>query len=116
MPITNSSSPTPNHFGDLDGVRGLLAITVMLYHYGLNTFLNQIFGINPPGWGSCVDFFFVLSGFVICKSITANPVSIAQFSYKRFWRLFPIHIAILILFFPVLFKNGLQPTELFLNF
>lgn len=103
------------HFSDLDGVRGLLAFTVMLFHFGLNTILGRFIGISTADWGACVDFFFVLSGFVICKSITDRPVSMARFAKKRFWRLFPLHIAILVIFWSVLFGSGTLASDLVLN-
>ena len=103
------------HFSDLDGVRGLLAVTVMLFHYGLNTILARTIGIGPPVWDACVDFFFVLSGFVICKSITNRSVSVIHFSTKRVWRLFPLHVAVLIIFSPVLFNGNETAINLLLN-
>lgn len=96
-----------NHFGDLDGMRGLLAVVVMLYHYGLNSILGRLLGAAPYGWGAAVDVFFVLSGFVICKSLAARPVPVAVFARKRLWRLFPMHLAILVLFAPLLFGSVL---------
>ena len=38
----------PVHFTDLDGIRGLLALTVMLNHFGLNTIIQQL-----SGWFFC---------------------------------------------------------------
>ena len=113
--IAKSEIQDRGHFSDLDGVRGLLAITVMLFHYGLNTVLGRVIGIGPPVWDACVDFFFVLSGFVICKSITDRSVSVLHFAKKRVWRLFPLHIAVLILFSPVLFDGGESAINLLLN-
>ncbi|UTH48462.1 acyltransferase [Loktanella salsilacus] len=113
--IAKSEMQDSGHFSDLDGVRGLLAFTVMLFHYGLNTILARTIGIGPPVWDSCVDFFFVLSGFVICKSISGRAVSVRHFSAKRILRLFPLHIAVLILFSPVLFDGEEGAIDLILN-
>jgi peptidoglycan/LPS O-acetylase OafA/YrhL len=51
-----------------------------------------------------VDFFFVLSGFVISSSYSVrlnNGASMAAFIIRRFGRLWPLHIAILSLFVSV---------------
>ena len=50
------------HFSDLDGMRGVLALVVMLYHFGLNSMLNRLVPVGQVYWDLCVDFFFVLSG------------------------------------------------------
>src|SRR5271154_491037 len=53
------------HLASLDGLRGVAAIAVFLHHLGAITGLKQLYF----GWGCLsVDFFFVLSGFVIAKS------------------------------------------------
>jgi peptidoglycan/LPS O-acetylase OafA/YrhL len=100
-----SRKVNPSHFSDLDGLRGILAVAVMLYHYGLNTILGATIGITDAPWGFCVDFFFVLSGFVICKSVCTKPISPGDFALKRFFRLFPLHLAILLIFMPVMLER-----------
>lgn len=105
---TRARSEVQYHFTDLDGVRGVLAVTVMCFHFGLNSILDKITGISDANWGGCVDFFFVLSGFVICKSISRKAVSLRYFVLKRFWRLFPLHLIILALFSAVLFSEQIS--------
>ena len=46
----------------LESLRGIAAITVVLFHWEVNSILNNNFTKN--GW-IMVDFFFVLSGFII---------------------------------------------------
>ena len=105
------------HFYDLDGVRGILAIVVMLYHYGLDTFIGSILGINDAVWDICVDFFFVLSGLVIARSVVKPAIHLWPFVLRRFWRLFPLHLMICLLFSPVLFLTPVQigPVDLALD-
>src|SRR5271163_1950173 len=51
---------TKHRFHALDGMRGVAAIVVMVYHYYLDSHLRCL--KNPF---LAVDFFFILSGFVI---------------------------------------------------
>ena len=82
------------HFRELDGMRGVLALTVMVFHYGLNTVTAHITRgrIHDGAWGLCVDFFFVLSGFVICRSFVRRPVSLGGYAIKRSLRLAPVFL------------------------
>src|SRR6266478_8622470 len=55
------------------------------------------FGIIRSGW-LFVDFFFVLSGFVIthaCRTEIAHPGDALQFIRRRFFRLYPLHFCTL---------------------
>lgn len=103
-------------FSDLDGVRGTLAIVVMLYHFGLDTIVERItLGLVPRApWGACVDLFFLLSGFVLCHSLTQSPRSIFAFFLRRCIRLLPIHLVIIIVFFYPLISHTPMETETFL--
>lgn len=81
------------HYTDLDGVRGLLACVVMLYHFGLNSILaTATRGLLVDGhWGLAVDFFFILSGFVLCASFKRRPIGVAEYIGRRFRRPAPMH-------------------------
>ena len=86
----------------LDGLRGLAACTVVSFHF--------FGGANGFGW-LAVDFFFVLSGFVLCKSITVaglNGISgFKIFFKKRILRLYPILLLALSLSFSFQFSEYL---------
>ena len=74
----------PNYRLDIQGLRGVAVILVVLYHAGLN------FGGGFLG----VDVFFVISGFVISDMImrelkTTGSFSPSQFLLRRIKRLFP---------------------------
>lgn len=118
---TATHHPTPasadkGHFHDLDGVRGLLAIVVMLYHYGLNSIVGALIGIDTAVFDVCVDFFFILSGLVIARSVMRAAINVRTFIARRFFRLFPLHIAISVLFAPVLFVGtDIVAGEMLLN-
>lgn len=91
------------HRPDLDGIRGLLALTVLLLHYGINQFLSPMVGGDWPGFafGFSVDVFFLLSGFVLASSYLASPHrSFARFAIKRFFRLAPVFYVTTLLVLP----------------
>ncbi len=77
---------------DLDGARGVLALCVVLLHYGFNSFsLRVSHGLLPGAtFQLCVDAFFILSGYVLTSSVRRARPSAWQFAGKRFFRLAPI--------------------------
>lgn len=74
-----------NRFALLDGLRGLAAIAVVLYH------VDHAF---MPGGHLAVDFFFILSGFVIALNYQARLASgelgFFRFTALRIARLYPM--------------------------
>jgi peptidoglycan/LPS O-acetylase OafA/YrhL len=83
----------------LDSWRGVCALLVALFHFPMVGAL----GHNPFVRGSFlfVDFFFVLSGFVIAHSYTnrvASADGFGRFLLTRIGRLFPLHAFILTVF------------------
>lgn len=87
-------------FNNLESLRGIAAICVALYHAPVFFAFNSLF-YNQFIYNSwiMVDFFFVLSGFVISlnywnKLHTYNDLFL--FQKKRFFRLYPLHIATLL--------------------
>jgi peptidoglycan/LPS O-acetylase OafA/YrhL len=78
----------------LDGLRGLFALFVVLFHFNINNapavLVNNFFVRESYIF---VDFFFILSGYVI--TLTYNEKiqsgkSLFQFLKKRFLRLYPL--------------------------
>ncbi len=85
-----------NHrFHVLDGMRGITAILIMLYHYYRPhnySFLSNTF--------IAVDFFFILSGFVISHSYgqkLMNGMRASDYILRRIGRLFPMMVIGLII-------------------
>ncbi|MDH7970999.1 acyltransferase [Sphingomonas sp. AR_OL41] len=80
------------HFTDLDGMRGVLAVTVMLFHLGLNALVARLtHGLVPIGlWTLCVDFFLILSGFVLYLSLHRRRPDLKRYFIKRLRRLAPM--------------------------
>ena len=89
-----------HRFEVLDIFRGIFASMVVFFH--LSAFSNTIILNNNFIYNSdlFVDFFFVLSGFVI--TYTAQRMSAASdmklFYKKRLFRLYPLHLVMLLIF------------------
>lgn len=87
-------------FAVLDIFRGIFSSLVVLFHlsaFSATPVINNEFVYNSDLF---VDFFFVLSGFVIAYSyqhLKTGP-ELKRFFKKRFFRLYPLHFIILILF------------------
>lgn len=64
-----------NHRSDIDGLRALAVVPIVLFHFGAAILSGGYVG---------VDVFFVISGFVIARSITAD-VDAARFSLLAFY-------------------------------
>ncbi len=77
-------------FATLDGMRGVAALAVALYH-GEQWF--RPFGVHPAGAFVAVDLFFCLSGFVIAHAYGRRldaGLSPARFMTLRLLRLYPL--------------------------
>lgn len=87
---------TANRYDTLDGWRGLAALAIAFYHLPIAHGFRDL-----AGWKNLeffVDFFFVLSGFVICHAWGRRLVTARDgwsFMQRRFWRVWPLHILIL---------------------
>lgn len=106
------ASTTPNHFWVLDSFRGLCACLVALSHFDANSIIH-----NSPvldRGGIYVDFFFVLSGFVIFSNYSEKlkeGFGVGKFIFLRFGRLYPLHIAVFLAFIAVDFLQLLIPSN-----
>lgn len=84
-------------FHHLDGIRGIAALAVVIGH---SNWPNHIKGYGFAGISLWVDFFFVLSGFVIAYNYQVRLGSgfgIGNYMYRRLARLYPAHVAVLVL-------------------
>jgi peptidoglycan/LPS O-acetylase OafA/YrhL len=84
-----TADPQRDHFSDLDGTRGALASVTMLMHYGMDSVAHfTTRGLVKRGaWVFCVDFLFVLSGFVLARSFQHHPIGRGEYFTKRIFRL-----------------------------
>lgn len=74
----------------LDGMRGFVAIVVLLHHFGLQLYPS----LAPRGY-LAVDFFFALSGFVVALAYQDRlnrGLSIGRFMALRAIRLYPLFL------------------------
>lgn len=88
-----------HRFTEVDGLRGLAALMVAFLHFDVVYSLSENRFINSS-W-LFVDFFFVLSGFIIAANYSKRiNDSFALFSFiaLRVGRLWPLHVFILFLY------------------
>ncbi len=95
------SKPTPTlylqskpHYEILDGLRGVAALAVVIFHcFEVFTFDNRFVQLMNHGY-LAVDFFFLLSGFVIAYSYDDRWVKMTQWDFykRRLIRLQPMVI------------------------
>ena len=93
------SAAPPRFFAGLESLRGIAALMVALYH---PAWQSHIVRWNLVRNGSLmVDFFFVLSGFVLFHSYGGKLATWAdsrRFLLIRLGRLYPLHLAVLLVF------------------
>ena len=82
---------TKQHFEILDGLRGIAAIVVVIYHFMEIAITDYNKNFLSHGF-LAVDFFFCLSGFVIAYAYDtrASHIGITQFFKLRLIRLHPL--------------------------
>ena len=86
------------YFEALDGWRGICASMVALFHFRAFSHISDSDFIKSGG--SFLDFFFVLSGFVIFANYyerLKSGYSLRDFMLLRFGRLYPLHFALFFL-------------------
>jgi peptidoglycan/LPS O-acetylase OafA/YrhL len=94
--LSENAAPITAHlrkerfFYTLDGIRGVAAFLVVLWHTGI------LFGLDHHHKNyMAVDIFFVLSGVVICKTYEERMkfgLSAARFTAIRIIRIYPLYI------------------------
>ena len=91
---------------DIDGLRAIAVVPVLLYHVGVPGFSGGFVG---------VDIFFVISGYLICGMIAADirngSFSLANFYKRRILRILPA-LFVMFLFTSVLAALYCLPVEL----
>jgi peptidoglycan/LPS O-acetylase OafA/YrhL len=78
------------HFAGLDGLRGIAAFVVVFLH---GTLFIKNTGYSPPAACTAVDFFFMLSGFVVAHAYDERlhqMMTWRQFMAVRLIRLYPM--------------------------
>lgn len=92
----------PHRYASLDGYRFLAASAVVLFHFNADFHLGLASAFPAvTRFNSFVDFFFMLSGFVIAVGYLDRLESwtdYAHFLHARFARIYPLHIVTLGMF------------------
>jgi len=108
LSIRSTAAKTPNYRADIDGLRGIAVLSVLLFHVGIPGF---------PGGFVGVDIFFVISGYLITaillKDILNDRFSLLSFYDRRIRRIFPALFA-MVLFSILAGLMLLAPSELLL--
>jgi len=85
------------HFLALDAFRGIAAVGVAIFHFRWthpelsgSAFFDRLF--------NTLDFFFVLSGFVLAHVYLSKPLHLGSFVWRRLARLYPLHLFALLMF------------------
>ncbi|WP_298476961.1 acyltransferase [uncultured Maribacter sp.] len=103
-------SKSVNYISSLTPLRGLAALLVVLFHYDIWLMLRGFPRLINPNYSSIisngylwVDFFFILSGFVIChvygqRLENQTKTVIKKYLWARFTRLYPLHVFVMLLF------------------
>lgn len=104
---------TTHRMAGVDGLRGIAALAVVVYHYEGVAFgtprHDRLFKLGELG----VELFFIISGFVILLSLEKGP-SIRQFAVNRFMRLYPAYWFSMIPAAAALFVSGQFRLSVFL--
>lgn len=91
------SGPAPHHFQALDSWRGIAALIVAIEHLAAQ---GPVLGHRFFWLGSIwVDFFFVLSGFIIAAAYgdrLAQGYPARRFLWLRLGRIWPVHAVVLL--------------------
>ena len=101
--------------GELDALRGLAAISVVVFHY--TTFYQQEQGhMQPLGFGFPagnygVHLFFLISGFVIFMTLERTRTAM-DFIVSRFSRLFPAYWAAIAITAGVIYTVGMPEQRI----
>ena len=91
-----------NYRPEIDGLRAIAVIAVILYHAQINFFENIFFSGGFIG----VDIFFVISGYLITSLIIkelfqTNKFSFTYFYERRFRRLIPVLFFVMLASLPL---------------
>ena len=87
----------PNYLPELDGLRGLAILAVVLYHCHPRLVGTWIYGASLWGWAG-VTLFFALSGFLITSILLTTrdkPRYFHNFHARRALRIWPVYLLLL---------------------
>ncbi|WP_215232201.1 acyltransferase family protein [Dyadobacter linearis] len=107
MNLRHTTKNQKTRYYELDALRGIAAVSVMLFHFTINTnktLLGWEFRFGVTG----VDLFFMISGFVILLSASKTSTA-GRFVRSRYVRLYPAFWLCALLTFLV--KQTIEPLS-----
>lgn len=107
VPRTELSLGRRPRLHSLTGLRYFAALAVVLVHVA-SEFVDSSMVATATGYGYVgVTFFFLLSGFVLTWSYSAQPV--VRFWWLRFSRIWPLNMALMVVWFTVVVERAHLP-------
>lgn len=94
-----SLPPQPSRWAELESVRGLAALLIVVFHMP-HWYPPFFTGMIQNGY-LMVELFFVLSGFVIAGAYAGRIASfgaLVKFQFLRWARLYPVHLLFLLIY------------------
>ena len=105
-PINQRAKPMKKRFLALDSFRGIAALSVVIYHLNILGSPSEFDFFR--GSYILVEFFFVLSGFVLTHGYGfKEELKFAPFIKSRIFRLYPLHLVMLFVFLILELFKGL---------
>jgi peptidoglycan/LPS O-acetylase OafA/YrhL len=103
--LAKLQNTVPEKLHGLDHLRALAITLVFFTHYPSDEFPDKVLALKYFGWIG-VDLFFVLSGFLIARQLFTelkiqNNISLKKFFIKRFFRIIPVYLVVVALYFLV---------------
>ncbi|MEM9434526.1 MAG: acyltransferase [Pseudomonadota bacterium] len=108
----------PDRYYSLDFLRGIAALSVAVGHYAIDGIV-PIDGVISEAYQTgfisnfsfiyAVDFFLVLSGFILAHSyFESMNLSLKDFALRRFFRMYPLHLLTLLATVVIFLALGLK--------
>ena len=103
--VSESAGAAPSRLGAVEGVRAYLALWVVVCHAmwasGYEpTSLSGLSGLLRRG-DLAVEVFVIISAFVIFLLLDSKRMSFGPFIVRRFFRLFPLFVALFVIAIPI---------------